>query len=321
MNTPTPAAAIPKAEPDRRELFAAITRVMTEVGYVQKQRGQNLGYTFAGEAAIVMKLHDSFARHGLCILPVGMDVIESGTYQTATNKTSRRTILKVTYDLCHVSGQTKQIVAFGEGADIGDKSFSKAMTIAYKYALRQATMLATGDDPDEDPSEDFEQKAKDGGNNRPQNGQGNKAQGGNNRQQGNNQGGNRPQNNAGNRPGNQGGPGNRQQGGNPNPQQNANGEKTNAQIAFERRCDRVPKAKDMAELNKFREVWVKDGAMTQEMKDELEKLYWVRRRFFEGQKQDAGQEPEPEGGYGDDNPELFPGHEHGAPPDTTATHH
>ena len=40
--------------------------------------------------------------------------------------------------------------------DTGDKDSNKAMTAAFKYALRQTLMIETGDDPDKTPNGEFE---------------------------------------------------------------------------------------------------------------------------------------------------------------------
>ena len=39
----------------------------------------------------------------------------------------------------------------GEGSDTGDKASNKALTGAYKYALRQTFCIETGDDPASTP--------------------------------------------------------------------------------------------------------------------------------------------------------------------------
>ena len=45
-------------------------------------------------------------------------------------------------------------IVFSEGIDPGDKGSGKAMTYADKYALMKAYKISTGDDPDQDPSEE-----------------------------------------------------------------------------------------------------------------------------------------------------------------------
>lgn len=136
------------------ELAAAKLKVMAAVPYVQKQHGQGLGYTFAGEAAFIDKLHPAMVAAGLTIAPEKMELVHQEVYTTAKGSKMNRVVVLATYRLTHAgSGESEPIQTFGEGADSGDKSVNKAMTGAYKYALRQAFLIETGNDPDETPSE------------------------------------------------------------------------------------------------------------------------------------------------------------------------
>jgi hypothetical protein len=70
------------------------------------------------------------------------------------------TSLSYGFTLIHApSGTSREIVARGEGADAGDKSTPKAATGALKDALRKAFILETGDDPDNTPSSELEQRS------------------------------------------------------------------------------------------------------------------------------------------------------------------
>jgi hypothetical protein len=140
-------------------LAAAKLEVMAAVPYVQKQHGQGLGYTFAGEAAFIDKLHPAMVAAGLTIAPEGMELVHQEVYTTAKGSKMNRVVVRATYRLTHAgSGESEILQTFGEGADSGDKSVNKAMTGAYKYALRQAFLIETGNDPDEVPS-DQQQRA------------------------------------------------------------------------------------------------------------------------------------------------------------------
>jgi hypothetical protein len=75
-------------------------------------------------------------------------------YTTSNNKTMNRTVVVMVYRFAHApTGSFIDVPVSGEGADVGDKSANKALTGAYKYALRQALLIETGDDPDKFPSE------------------------------------------------------------------------------------------------------------------------------------------------------------------------
>lgn len=142
------------------ELVKAKVQVMARVPYVQKQKADGLRYTFAGEAAFIEKLHPAMVEAGLTIAPEGMVLVHHEAYKTASGAAMNRVIVQGTYRLSHVSGQSEVIQCLGEGADSGDKAVNKAMTGAYKYALRQSFLIETGNDPDDTPSEQLQRAPK-----------------------------------------------------------------------------------------------------------------------------------------------------------------
>lgn len=139
------------------ELAKAKILVMAKVPYIQKERKQGLTYTFAGEAAILEKLHPAFREAGLSWAVTGCTLIAQEQYSTKSGAAMNRVIVQATYTLTHAeSGQSETVQALGEGSDHGDKATSKAMTSALKYALRQTFLIETGDDPDNTPSDQQE---------------------------------------------------------------------------------------------------------------------------------------------------------------------
>lgn len=139
------------------ELAKAKLKVMEAVPYIQKERKQGLTYSFAGEAAILEKLHPAFQEAGLAWAVTGCTLIAQEQYTTKNNAAMNRVIVQATYTLTHAeSGQSETVQALGEGSDHGDKATSKAMTSALKYALRQTFLIETGDDPDHTSSDQQE---------------------------------------------------------------------------------------------------------------------------------------------------------------------
>ncbi len=63
-------------------------------------------------------------------------------------------IVKMTLRIVNLENPQEyvDIESFGRGLDTGDKGFGKASTYARKYALLNAYKIATGEDPDKDPS-------------------------------------------------------------------------------------------------------------------------------------------------------------------------
>ena len=144
------------------ELYKAILAVMGEVGYVQKQgrvQGGGMNYRFAGEADLLRALRPAMVAHGLCMMPIGCDLFETHEMlETKYGPKPSRTVRVVSsYRLAHASGDFVDLQVAGEGQDKGDKATAKAMTIALKYAIRQAFLIETGDDPDvERPESQYE---------------------------------------------------------------------------------------------------------------------------------------------------------------------
>ncbi len=137
-------------------IHEAIAAVMSEVGYVRKQRASGLNYSFAGETALIEALRPAMVAHGIYCYAFACDSVERDEYTTAKGSQMFRTTLRMTVRYQNANGDPNDYIdtqAYGEGADTGDKSLSKAMTGAYKYSLRETFCLETGDDPDKYPSE------------------------------------------------------------------------------------------------------------------------------------------------------------------------
>jgi hypothetical protein len=130
-------------------VFEAKAEVMANVGYCLKTTSKGLNYSYAGEADLIAALRPELIRCGLVLSPVNVETLPTERYQTARGHGMVITRLVVTYRLTHApSASYEDIMVYGEAADSGDKSGPKAMTMAYKYALRQAFVIETGDDPD-----------------------------------------------------------------------------------------------------------------------------------------------------------------------------
>lgn len=134
---------------DFKSVFEAKAEVMANVGYCLKTTSKGLNYTYAGEADLIAALRPEMIRCGLVLSPVKIEALPTERYKTRSGASMVISRLIVTYRLTHAgSGSYEEIQVLGEGADAGDKSGPKAMTMAYKYALRQAFLIETGDDPD-----------------------------------------------------------------------------------------------------------------------------------------------------------------------------
>lgn len=138
-----------------KSLAEAMNRVMQHVGYIQKKGTVTVGqgYKFAGEAQFIEAIRPELVEQAIVVCPVNMEVLASEVFPNSSGKPQNRIVLRVTFRFTHApTGQTLDVVTCGEGIDNGDKATNKAMTGAMKYALRQAFVIETGNDPDDTPS-------------------------------------------------------------------------------------------------------------------------------------------------------------------------
>ena len=138
-----------------KNIWEAFIGIMSEVGYVQKtgvNKAQN--YKYAGEAQLIETLRPVMLKHGVFCVPGEAEVCKSDCVVTGavgSEKKTYRTVIRYTFVYTHASSGTHlQVQAIGEGVDTGDKAAYKAATGALKYALRQAFLIETGDDPEKD---------------------------------------------------------------------------------------------------------------------------------------------------------------------------
>lgn len=142
-------------KPAHKNIAQAIHAVMAEVGYVQKTGKVSFGktnYSYAGEAALIAALRPAMLKHGV--------IVHCEKVSIVSNESGLLTMIS-DYVFSHAdSGTTFTVQAIGQGADSQDKAAYKAMTGAFKYAIRQTFMIETGDDPDAVSSEEIEEKKR-----------------------------------------------------------------------------------------------------------------------------------------------------------------
>jgi len=134
---------------EHKNIHEAINAVMEEVGYVKKQKSQDVKYTFAGEAALIAALRPAMVEHGIYMHVSKIENVSREHLTTKSGTQMVNTLTTGTVRFTHsLSGTFIDSWATGEGFDSGDKSANKAMTGLYKYAMRQTFCIETGDDPD-----------------------------------------------------------------------------------------------------------------------------------------------------------------------------
>lgn len=141
-------------------IHTAMLAIMGAVGYVPKSgqmQGGGATYRFAGEAEFIKVIRPAMVTHGVYCYPSAITDHDADTYTTAKGSVMNMDKARVVFTFVHApSGTSIEVVAMGAGADAGDKAIPKMLTGALKYALRQAFLIETGDDPDGHSSDDQE---------------------------------------------------------------------------------------------------------------------------------------------------------------------
>jgi len=153
-----------------KNLTKAIIKVMSEVKGMEKNSvvGENTKSPYNGTKDQDVKevFNNAFERAGLAILPieieptVHVDRYDSKDYNgNPTRKQSVFTEVKTKYLLIHSeSGESQEIVGYGQGVDTQDKSAGKATTYALKNALLYTFLTPVGkiDDTEVTHSQEIE---------------------------------------------------------------------------------------------------------------------------------------------------------------------
>jgi len=129
---------------DAGEIYRILPKVAAEIGSVPKSgenRAQNFKYRTI--EATVEAFHKAAIKHGLSIIPRVKEV------HRETEGKTQRCFITMEYAFFAQDGSAVVATVIGEGADSYDKATSKALTMAFKYALFQTFSIPTGDnDPD-----------------------------------------------------------------------------------------------------------------------------------------------------------------------------
>lgn len=143
------------------KLLGISTELQTVAKNLEVSTGANGKYKAVGEADVLRAVKPLEKQYRVYSYPVEREIIESGTLESLDYKGNVKKQLferiKVTYRFINIDKPEEfvDITSYGDGIDSGDKSVGKAMTYADKYALLKAYKMVTGDDPDQEASEDL----------------------------------------------------------------------------------------------------------------------------------------------------------------------
>jgi len=135
---------------DNKKIFLQIQKIMDEIAAIGKtHKNQQQGFSFRGIDDFYNMLHPLFAKHGVFCVPEIQEITrEERTSKNGGAMTS--TVVQMKYTFYADDGSSFWAKTAGEAVDSGDKSVTKAMAIAHKYALMQTFVIPTQEEKDPD---------------------------------------------------------------------------------------------------------------------------------------------------------------------------
>jgi hypothetical protein len=151
------------------KLYEKIQSIATEIMSIEKDMKvgtEKYGYKAVSDFAVTKKVKEMEAKYKLLSIPVKQELLHNEVLRLADKDKDRLAysfIVKMTTRFIDVESPEDfiEIESIGHGLDSGDKGFGKASTYARKYALLNAYKIATGEDPDAEPSVQQAEQHKD----------------------------------------------------------------------------------------------------------------------------------------------------------------
>ena len=149
-----------------KNIYQRMAEITKSIKSVEKNlnvdMGNNKTYKAVSEADVLREVRMKEVENGVYSYPSSRKVIDqqvmvtNGKYGEKTNLFLR---VEVIYRFVNIDKPEEyvEVVSYGDGVDSQDKAPGKAMTYADKYALLKAYKIPTGDDPDQEASEELKQ--------------------------------------------------------------------------------------------------------------------------------------------------------------------
>lgn len=143
-------------------IYEKMLNITNEIASVNKNLTVGEGkssYKAVGEADVLKAVKELEFKFKVYSYPVNREIIESTMYTTSNQYGEKNNIfsrIKTTYRFVNVENPDEyiEIISYAEGIDTQDKGAGKAMTYSDKYALMKAYKIITGEDPDQNPSQE-----------------------------------------------------------------------------------------------------------------------------------------------------------------------
>lgn len=147
-------------------IFQRVAAITEELGVVAKNLSVSAGkgsYKAVSERDVIDAVKPLETKYRVYSYASDRVILESETLETEKNyqgniskSTTFFTRMQTTFNFINIDNPEDRYttIVFSEGIDPGDKGSGKAMTYADKYALMKAYKISTGDDPDQNASEE-----------------------------------------------------------------------------------------------------------------------------------------------------------------------
>lgn len=151
-------------------IYQRLLKITEELKTVEKNLNVPVSsknsYKAVSERDVLDAVKPLEAKYGVYSYAYDRKIIENGElvsnkkdFQTGEIKEQKQLYmrLEVTYRFVNVDNPQEyiEIKTYGDGIDTGDKATGKAMTYADKYALLKAYKISTGEDPDQEASDEL----------------------------------------------------------------------------------------------------------------------------------------------------------------------
>lgn len=153
------------AEVKALNLFQRLSLITSEMKTVGKNLEIDMGsgktYKAVAEIDVLNAVKKLEALHGVYSYPFDRTIVENKVIITNGKYGEKQQLflrIEVVYRFINVDTPSEYIdvKSYGDGVDSQDKAPGKAMTYADKYALLKAYKIATGEDSDQEPSEELQ---------------------------------------------------------------------------------------------------------------------------------------------------------------------
>ena len=141
-------------------IYEKIQAVADEIKTIDKDMqvgNERYGYKAVSDLSVTKAVKRAETKHKIVSIPLKQELIHQEVLKKVSEGKETYTfsfIIKLTTRIVNIENPEEfiEVESFGHGIDSGDKGFGKAATYARKYALLNAYKIATGEDPDKEPS-------------------------------------------------------------------------------------------------------------------------------------------------------------------------